>query len=128
MNRRQMFLQSANAALASAFGSTWLGSLLGCGPQTKTTASAGGDVQTRTATQTAPAAGDPLSSWNDGPAKEAVLDFVKKTTDKASPHFVPLVDRLAEFDQDGTLWVEHPVYTQVVLLPRSCWSPRQRKT
>jgi len=57
---------------------------------------------------------DPLPSWNDGPAKQAILDFVKATTDQASPRFVPPADRIATFDQDGTLWVEHPMYTQVV--------------
>ena len=57
---------------------------------------------------------DPLSSWNEGPAKQAVLDFVKATTDSASPTFVPPEARVATFDQDGTLWVEHPLYTQVV--------------
>jgi phosphoserine phosphatase len=57
---------------------------------------------------------DPLPSWNDGPAKQAILNFVKTTTDQASPKFVPPEARLATFDQDGTLWVEHPMYTQVV--------------
>ncbi len=57
--------------------------------------------------------GSPLPSWNDGAAKQAVLDFVRTTTDAASANFVPPDDRIAVFDQDGTLWVEHPVYTQV---------------
>ena len=57
---------------------------------------------------------DPLPSWNDGPAKEAILKFVRATTDSASPDFVLPEERVAEFDQDGTLWVEHPVYTQVM--------------
>jgi phosphoserine phosphatase len=57
---------------------------------------------------------DPLLSWNDGPAKQAILDFVKATTDPASPKFVSPAERIATFDQDGTLWVEHPLYTQVV--------------
>ena len=57
---------------------------------------------------------DPLASWNDGAAKKAILDFVRVTTDRASPQFVPPEDRIATFDQDGTLWVEHPMYTQVV--------------
>ena len=56
----------------------------------------------------------PLASWNDGPAKQAIIDFVRATTDQASPKFVPAEDRVATFDQDGTLWVEHPMYTQVV--------------
>ena len=57
---------------------------------------------------------DPLPSWNDGPAKQAILEFVLATTEPGSPDFVPPEDRLATFDQDGTLWVEHPVYSQVV--------------
>ena len=56
---------------------------------------------------------DPLPSWNDGPAKQAILDFVKATTDQASPKFVPPAERIAVFDNDGTLWVEHPMYTQL---------------
>ncbi len=55
-----------------------------------------------------------LSSWNDGPAKQAIVRFVGETTDKSSPKFVPEAERIATFDQDGTLWVEHPIYTQVV--------------
>src|SRR5580765_6553749 len=62
----------------------------------------------------APSVTDPLPSWNDGPAKQAIVDFVKATTDSASPKFVPPEERIATFDQDGTLWVEHPIYTQVV--------------
>jgi phosphoglycolate phosphatase-like HAD superfamily hydrolase len=57
---------------------------------------------------------DSLPSWNDGPAKQAILDFVKATTDQSSPNFVPPEARVATFDQDGTLWVEHPLYTQLV--------------
>jgi hypothetical protein len=55
-----------------------------------------------------------LPSWNDGPAKQAIIEFVRATTDQVSPKFVPLEERIATFDQDGTLWVEHPMYTQVV--------------
>ena len=57
---------------------------------------------------------DSLSSWKDGPAKQAILNFVHVTTDSSSSKFVPLEHRIATFDQDGTLWVEHPMYTQVV--------------
>jgi phosphoserine phosphatase len=62
----------------------------------------------------APAADDPLQSWNDGAAKTAILDFVHATTDPSSATFVPPQARIATFDQDGTLWVEHPMYTQVI--------------
>ena len=53
-----------------------------------------------------------LPSWNDGPAKQAIFDFVRATIDRTSPSYVPPEDRIAVFDQDGTLWVEHPIYTQ----------------
>src|SRR6202795_573012 len=57
---------------------------------------------------------DPLPSWNDSPAKSAIRQFIRTTTDPSSPQFVPPEERIATFDQDGTLWVEHPIYTQVV--------------
>jgi phosphoglycolate phosphatase-like HAD superfamily hydrolase len=55
-----------------------------------------------------------LASWNDGPAKQAILDFVHQTTDRGSQGYVPAEERIATFDQDGTLWVEHPLYTQAM--------------
>jgi hypothetical protein len=58
-------------------------------------------------------AGGPLASWNEGAAKQAIIDFVRVTTDRSSPKFVPVSERIAVFDQDGTLWVEHPMYTFV---------------
>ena len=57
---------------------------------------------------------DPLPSWNDGPAKQAIVSFVQKVTDKSSPTYVVPADRIATFDQDGTLWVEHPLYAQAM--------------
>jgi phosphoglycolate phosphatase-like HAD superfamily hydrolase len=57
---------------------------------------------------------DPLPSWHDGPAKQAIVAFVQATTDQSSPTFVPPEARIATFDQDGTLWVEHPMYSQVM--------------
>jgi len=57
---------------------------------------------------------DALPSWNVGPAKSAIMEFVQATTDKSSPKFVPPAERIATFDQDGTLWVSHPMYAQVV--------------
>ena len=59
-------------------------------------------------------AADPLASWNDGPAKQAIVEFVEATTTQGSPQFVPPEERIATFDQDGTLWVEHPMYSQVI--------------
>jgi hypothetical protein len=58
------------------------------------------------------AAEDPLPSWNDGSAKAAVLAFVREATDKSSSKYVEPADRIATFDQDGTLWTEHPMYGQ----------------
>ncbi|HLY02322.1 MAG TPA: HAD family hydrolase [Candidatus Cybelea sp.] len=56
---------------------------------------------------------DYLQSWNDGPAKSAIEKFVRAATDPASPEFVPEDERIATFDQDGTMWVEHPIVTQL---------------
>ena len=61
-----------------------------------------------------PAPEAPLASWNDGPAKQAILDFVRVTTDASNANFVKPEARIATFDQDGTLWVEHPMYSQVI--------------
>lgn len=62
-------------------------------------------------TFTAPAwAKDPLPSWNDGPNKHAIITFVEKTTQAQSPDFVPQAERIAVFDNDGTLWSEQPTY------------------
>jgi len=58
-------------------------------------------------------AADPLPSWNDGPAKKSILSFVAKTTKRGGPDFVPPAERIATFDNDGTLWVEQPMYTQL---------------
>ncbi len=57
---------------------------------------------------------DPLPSWNEGPAKASIIKLVKSTTDAASPTFVPPEARIATFDQDGTTWVEHPIYSQLI--------------
>jgi phosphoglycolate phosphatase-like HAD superfamily hydrolase len=57
---------------------------------------------------------DPLPSWNNGVAKETIVGFVQATVDRSSRTFVPPEARIATFDQDGTLWVEHPMYTQVM--------------
>src|SRR5262245_12190827 len=57
---------------------------------------------------------DPLPSWNEGAARQAIVKFVEATTTQGSPSFVPPAERIATFDQDGTPWVEHPMYSQVV--------------
>ena len=56
---------------------------------------------------------DPLPSWNDGPAKKVILEFVAKVTKEGSADFVPVPERIATFDNDGTLWVEQPMYSQL---------------
>ena len=65
----------------------------------------GGLARAQTATA------DPLSSWTDGPTKQAIVEFVRVTTDPANPNFVAPEDRIATFDLDRTLWVEHPTHT-----------------
>ena len=59
------------------------------------------------------AAADPLPSWNSGPAKQAILDFVAKVSDPDSKEFVPVPERLAVFDNDGMLWPENPMPFQL---------------
>jgi len=58
-------------------------------------------------------AADPLPSWNDGPSKAAIVAFVEKVTKQGSPEFVPEAERIATFDNDGTLWAEQPMYFQL---------------
>src|SRR4030095_5162460 len=55
---------------------------------------------------------DPLPSWNDGKTKQSITDFVAKVTKEGSPDFVPPPERIATFDNDGTLWAEQPIYFQ----------------
>jgi hypothetical protein len=57
---------------------------------------------------------DPLPSWNDGAAKQAIIGFVAKVTKESSPDFVPPAERIATFDNDGTLWAEQPTYFQLL--------------
>jgi phosphoserine phosphatase len=59
-------------------------------------------------------AADPLPSWSDGPAKQSIVDFVTKVTKPGSPAFVPVAERIATFDNDGTLWAEQPMYFQLL--------------
>jgi phosphoserine phosphatase len=56
---------------------------------------------------------DPLPSWNDGPAKHSIVSFVETVTKQGSPSFVPVPERIAAFDNDGTLWCEQPAPVQV---------------
>lgn len=64
-------------------------------------------------TASALAADEPLASWNDGANKQAIIDFVEAVTTEGSADFVPVPERIATFDNDGTLWVEQPMYTQL---------------
>jgi hypothetical protein len=61
---------------------------------------------------------DPLPSWNEGPLKKAIIEYVKSTTDSGSQHFIPLVDRIATFDNDGTLWAEKPIVQVLYAMER----------
>jgi phosphoserine phosphatase len=64
-------------------------------------------------TTVASQATDPLPSWNDGPAKQSIIAFVERVTKPGSPDFVPIPERIATFDNDGTLWCEQPVPVQL---------------
>jgi phosphoglycolate phosphatase-like HAD superfamily hydrolase len=66
------------------------------------------------ATTTAAQPADPLPSWNDGKTKQSILTFVSKVTREGSPEFVPAAERIATFDNDGTLWAEQPLYFQLL--------------
>jgi hypothetical protein len=57
---------------------------------------------------------EPLPSWNEGPAKKAIIEFVTKVTKQDGPDFVPAAERIATFDNDGTLWAEQPMYSQLL--------------
>lgn len=61
-------------------------------------------------------ASEPLPSWHEGPSKQAVLSFVEKTTTEGSVDFVPNSERIAVFDNDGTLWSEQPIYVQIAFI------------
>src|SRR6185436_17545026 len=59
---------------------------------------------------------EPLLSWNDGDAKQGIVAFVQAVSDKKSKDYVPLAERIAVFDNDGTLWSEQPLYFQFVFM------------
>src|SRR4029434_2528977 len=61
-------------------------------------------------------AADPLPSWNDTAPKKAIIAFVDKVTRQGSPDFVPVAERIATFDNDGTLWAEQPMYFQFLFV------------
>jgi phosphoglycolate phosphatase-like HAD superfamily hydrolase len=79
------------------------------------------------ATPGARAQTNPLPSWNDGPARTAIIDFVERVTRPGSPDFVPVEERIATFDNDGTLWTEQPMYVQAAfVLDRATALARER--
>ena len=61
-------------------------------------------------------AGDPLPSWNDGATKQSITNFVSRVTTQGGPDFVPVDQRIATFDNDGTLWIEQPMYIQLAFI------------
>jgi len=63
-------------------------------------------------------ASDPLPSWNDGATKQAIVEFVTRVTTANSPNFVPVEDRIATFDNDGTLWAEQPLVQGLFVLKK----------
>jgi hypothetical protein len=65
---------------------------------------------TTTVAQTA----DPLPSWNEGKSKQSILTFVSQVTKEGAPAFVPPAERIATFDNNGTLWAERPLYFQLL--------------
>src|SRR5688572_11363676 len=68
--------------------------------------------ESTTTEQTNPVPVDPLPSWNEGASKKSIIDFVTKTTTEGTADFIPVADRIACFDNDGTLWSEQPLYFQ----------------
>jgi phosphoserine phosphatase len=74
---------------------------------------AGAQAPASVAAQPTPTVVDPLPSWNEGAAKAAIVAFVARVTRKDGPNFVPPSERVATFDNDGTLWSEQPIYVQL---------------
>ena len=73
-------------------------------------------------------AAGPLASWKEGPIKKAILEFVAAVTDENGKEYVAPAKRIATFDNDGTLWVEYPMYTQALFaLMRSASMPTTAK-
>jgi len=77
---------------------------------------AGESGGTRTAERATTAAADPLPSWRDDGAQRTIVEFVQRVTDAHGPNFVPVSERIATFDNDGTLWAEQPAYFQLAFV------------
>ena len=99
MASRRGFLRLLGTALvALEIGALAIGALSGCASTPDTAAGR--------------AATDPLPSWNDTAPKQSIVTFVERVTREGSPDFVPVPERIAVFDNDGTLWAEQPMYFQ----------------
>jgi len=72
-----------------------------------------GEGKTDTAKTTEKISADPLPSWNDGPLKQSIVDYITKVTKQGSPDFIPEEARIATFDNDGTLWAEQPLVQEL---------------
>src|SRR6187549_982307 len=70
----------------------------------------------RSISASAQTSGDPLPSWNDGATKQSITSFVARVTTQGGPDFVPADQRIATFDNDGTLWIEQPMYVQLAFI------------
>jgi len=97
--------------LVAAFLSATI--LVSCGGSTDERSATKGVVQDGTEATTV-AGADPLPSWGESAARDAIVDFVSRVTDPASPEFVPVGERIATFDNDGCLWSEKPIYFQLL--------------
>ena len=73
-------------------------------------------VALRSTSAVAQAQSDPLPSWNEGATKASIVDFVARVTTQGGPFLVPVEQRIATFDNDGTLWVEQPMYVQLAFI------------
>src|SRR5215510_6975038 len=74
------------------------------------------NAEQKSESKTIPAQTDPLPSWSDGASKKAIMDFVASVTTKGNKDYVPVEERIACFDNDGTLWSEQPVYFQTLFM------------
>jgi len=92
----------------------WLAATLAAACTSDPQTGAGSQASTPPATQAAAGASDPLPSWNEGPTKKAIGDFVARVTKEGSSDFVPAPERVATFDNDGTLWTEKPLPFQLL--------------
>jgi hypothetical protein len=110
MKSDNTFFDVTRRAMLSAFAA--LPALPLLLPASALAQTAGGDLPASPAGQIPVT--DPLPSWNDTSPKKAIFDFVERVTKQGSPDFVPEAERIATFDNDGTLWAEQPLYFQLL--------------